>query len=142
MDGDEVIVMQTPDIEEGDLVCIDYPAWYGGEPDGAYNLGVLRIQSPTLYFETPGEGDTPGASTGNDLAEVNFIGRAVAVHRAGKPVDVPFEFRPYIGDATRAQHNKIASEGRSVSAGRLVSREAGQLSPFRSPLHIFPFFQV
>jgi hypothetical protein len=95
-DGDEIEVVQTPDIREGDLVCFDRPAWYQN-PDGSVALGVMKYSPPhELLFEYP---DTPDEGTRGEAHEFKFVGRAIAVHRDGKPVDVPFTFRSYEGEA-------------------------------------------
>lgn len=84
LDGDVIVIMRTPDIEEGDLVCTKDP-----DSEEFVNLGVLSFNTGDDYIALTFP-RTKHKQVETHPFTLRFVGRAVRVERNGNPVAIHF----------------------------------------------------
>lgn len=103
LNGDTVVVIRTPHIDEGDLVCTEDRF---RDNEGYVNLGVLSFNTGDDYiaFTFPGRKRKPETHP----CLIRFLGRAVEVRRNGKRVAI--QFRPVESRSFKVGSQEMATE--------------------------------
>jgi hypothetical protein len=106
LDGDIIVIMRTPDIEEGDLICTKDP-----EGEEFVNLGVLSFNTGDDYIALTFPG-TKHRQVETHPCLLRFLGRAVRVERNGNPVAIHFR---------RVELTKVEIDSREIIETRMAA---------------------